>query len=57
MFLETSAKTAFNVVEAFNLSAQLILQNMEKSGITSIKDNGVKINSQGNNDSNKKGCC
>ena len=30
MFLETSAKTAYNVVEAFNLSASCILNNVEK---------------------------
>ena len=30
MFLETSAKTAFNVVEAFNLSAQAILRSEER---------------------------
>ena len=33
MFLETSAKTAYNVVEAFNLSAQAILNNVEKNGV------------------------
>ncbi len=33
MFLETSAKTAFNVEEAFNLSAQTILTNIEKNKI------------------------
>ena len=32
MFLETSAKTAYNVVEAFNLSASCILSNIEKNG-------------------------
>lgn len=58
MFLEASAKTAFNVVEAFNLSAQMILQNMEKSGVTTIKENGVKIdNNKANNEGEKKGCC
>ena len=57
MFLETSAKTAFNVVEAFNLSAQLILENMEKSGMTTVKESGMKINSTGNSDNTRKGCC
>ena len=33
MFLETSAKTAYNVVESFNLSAQCILNNIERTGI------------------------
>ena len=31
MFLETSARTAYNVEEAFNLSAQNILGNIEKN--------------------------
>ena len=31
MFLETSAKTAYNVVESFNLSAQCILNNIERT--------------------------
>lgn len=33
MFLETSAKTAYNVEEAFNLSAQNILTNIEKNKV------------------------
>ena len=33
MFLETSAKTAYNVVESFNLSAQCILNNIQKNGV------------------------
>lgn len=57
MFLETSAKTAFNVVEAFNLSAQAILQNVQKNGVdvnsnkTSVK---LGLNEQ---NQNKGGCC
>ena len=31
MFLETSAKSSYNVEEAFNLSSQMILNNMEKN--------------------------
>ena len=31
MFLETSARTAYNVEEAFNLSAQNILSSIEKN--------------------------
>jgi hypothetical protein len=31
MFLETSAKSSYNVEEAFNSSAQMILSNMEKN--------------------------
>lgn len=33
MFLETSAKTALNVSEAFNVSAKTILTNLEKNKI------------------------
>lgn len=56
MFLETSAKTAFNVVEAFNLSAQLILQNMEKTGQKTVQENSMKLTGQGNQEK-KNGCC
>ncbi len=31
MFLETSAKSSYNVEEAFNTSSQMILSNMEKN--------------------------
>ncbi len=61
MFLETSAKTAYNVVEAFNLSASCILNNIEKNGVDphKVNDNinisNVKKNNNGNN--NKKPCC
>ena len=57
MFLETSAKTAFNVIEAFNLSAKSILQNMEKNGITANKDKRVKITNESNQTKDKKKCC
>lgn len=63
MFLETSAKTAYNVVEAFNLSAQAILNNIEKTGVNPTDNkNKVKLNnnSQGNSQTggnDKKGCC
>jgi len=39
MFLETSARTAYNVEEAFNLSAQNILGNIEKNKMS--LDEGV----------------
>ena len=63
MFLETSAKTAYNVVEAFNLSAQAIMNNIEKTGVDPTDNkNKVKLNnnSQGNSQTggnDKKGCC
>jgi hypothetical protein len=45
MFLETSAKTAFNVEEAFNLSAQNILTNVEKNK-TNLEENVILNNSR-----------
>lgn len=63
MFLETSAKTAYNVVEAFNLSAQAIMNNIEKTGVDPTDNkNKVKLNnnSQGNSQTGgneQKGCC
>jgi hypothetical protein len=58
MFLETSAKTAFNVEEAFNLSAQTILSNIEKNKMNLEEKPGMKLQP---NFSSKKdgkgGCC
>jgi hypothetical protein len=31
MFLETSAKNSYNVDEAFTISAQIIMKNLEKN--------------------------
>ena len=44
LFLETSAKTAYNVIESFNLSAQSILNNIEKNGGDSTINSNIKIN-------------
>ena len=63
MFLEASAKTAYNVVESFNLSAQSILNSIEKDGFDPNVNSNIKINSENNAggivESNKKngGCC
>ena len=62
MFLETSAKTAYNVVESFNLSAQAILNNIEKNGIDPTIHSNIKINKKNNpggieGPSNQKGGC
>ena len=65
MFLETSAKTAYNVVESFNLSAQCILNNIQKNGtdptITSninLDDNKNKAGGiQGPSNQKNGGCC
>ena len=59
MFLETSAKTAYNVVEAFNLSASCILNNIEKNGgEPNISKNKLDLNNFNTPNGNaKKGCC
>ena len=64
MFLETSAKTAYNVVESFNLSAQCILNNIQKNGVDPNTNNShIKINNNnpgginGPNTNQKSGCC
>jgi len=61
MFLETSAKTAYNVVEAFNISAQCILNNIEKTGVDPSENSNVKLKDGMDTvkDSNdrKTGCC
>ena len=63
MFLETSAKTAYNVVEAFNLSALSILNNavatQSESGVSGGNSKVLLNNSTANNKANtpKQGCC
>ena len=64
MFLETSAKTAYNVVESFNLSAQGILNNIERTGIDPTISSNINlnkgmegINQGGINGPNKSACC
>ena len=65
MFLETSAKTAYNVVESFNLSAQCILNNIERTGIDPTISSNINLNkgmegvNQGgmNGPSGKNACC
>ena len=65
LFLETSAKTAYNVIESFNLSAQSILNNIEKNGGDSTIHSNIKINKDnGGNpggiicpNQKKNGCC
>ena len=63
--METSAKTAKNIVEAFNLSASRILNNIQKCGEEQIGNN-IKIDNEkeirNENDyykirKKKKGCC
>jgi len=43
MFLETSAKTAYNVVESFNLSAQCILNNIERTGVDPTLNSNINL--------------
>ena len=65
LFLETSAKTAKNIAEAFNLSALKILNNIQKTGEDEILNNNIKIDKdkgimnqkENNKNNNKKGCC
>jgi Ras-related protein Rab-2A len=63
MFLETSAKTAYNVVESFNLSAQCILNNIERTGIDPTLNSNINLNkgmdgvNPGGNDPNRKNAC
>ena len=66
LFLETSAKTSNNIVEAFNLSALNILNKILKTGDEQIINNNIKINKDKENNkrktvkdkqNNKKGCC
>ena len=63
MFLETSAKTSYNVVEAFNLSASSILNRIDKNGVDpNIKSNINLINENKNPGGiqeipQKKKCC
>ena len=43
--MQTSAKTAFNVKEAFEKNAQKILSNIIKSGVKPNNNQNVKIKS------------
>ena len=66
MFLETSAKTAYNVVESFNLSAQCILNNIQKNGVDPTINSNVRLDNNNpgginsgidENNQKKGGCC
>ena len=63
MFLETSAKTAYNVVESFNLSAQCILNNIDRTGVDPTINSNINLNkgmegaNQGVNGPNKQNAC
>ena len=48
--------TAFNVGEAFTLSAQAILNNIEKTGIDTY-ENRNKITIDNIKEKKKEGCC
>ena len=56
MFLETSAKTSFNIIEAFGLSAQAIFNIVDKDGDNNIDDN-VVLNMMNRDNKKEKGCC
>lgn len=59
MFLETSAKTAQNVAEAFNQSAEQILEMIKKTGIDpSAPTSNITIGDPEDEDEDgKKKCC
>ena len=68
MFLETSAKTAQNILEAFNISARSILSNIKKNEMKPKENTNINLNKEkekekqaeasGNKvQKNKKGCC
>ena len=60
MFLETSAKTAYNVVEAFNQSASAILNYAIKTGQNPGQKKGTELNQNNNNPQTtqkNEGCC
>ena len=64
MFLETSAKTAFNVVEVFNLSAQSILNHYKESGADPNSKSNINLKNDitspggiSGGPEQKKGCC
>ena len=66
MFLETSAKTAYNVVESFNLSAECILNNIQKNGVDPTINSNVRLDNNNpgginsridENNQKKGGCC
>ena len=68
MFLETSAKTAYNVVESFNLSAEAILNNIQTNGMDPTANSNVRLDDKAlaggissgvtnGTGGNKGGCC
>ena len=63
LFLESSAKTAFNVVESFNISAQSILNHYKENGVDPNSKSNINlkndITSPGgiSGPEQKKGCC
>jgi hypothetical protein len=57
MFLETSAKTAYHVEEAFINSAKLILENIEKNKVVVEDSKGLNLKSQKKGISEDAKCC
>jgi len=60
LFLETSAKTAENVQESFSISAEKILEQIEKTGIDPTapsKNVKITIDDEDEENKEKKFCC
>ena len=58
MFLETSAKTAFHVEEAFVDSSRMILENMERNKVVNEDTRGINIKEKKNDSTtNESRCC
>ena len=60
MFLETSNKTSNNIIETVNLSAECILNNIERTGINQEKNSNINLNKDNKEDMNRQNkiiCC
>jgi len=56
MFLECSAKSAYNVEEAFSSSSKQILNNIDSTK-SDIQSKGMKLDNLSTKDKKEGGCC